>query len=158
MYKKEYRAMVRTVLDEIIKLVESKNSDYSHGDDPFANFRISEQVGVDPLVGLWIRMEDKFQRVRAYLNRGDLKVAGEGIDDAFRDIIGYSLLAIGMLHERDQKKLELIIEEASKFESGDKADTNVSQDPRLPVGGADVKGKSEPTSIYVGEEFDSLLG
>lgn len=100
MTKAEYREFSKRVLNEMLELVAQKNSDYSHGNDPFANFRISEQVGVDPLLGLWIRMEDKFQRIRAYLERGELSVANEGIEDAFRDTIGYSLLALGMLNER----------------------------------------------------------
>ena len=111
MTKEKYRAFVREKLAEIIKLIDAKNEDYSHGTDPFANFRISDGVGVDPLVGLWIRMEDKCQRVRAYLKRGDLKVPGEGIDDAFRDLIGYSLLALGMIKERTPSLEERVASE-----------------------------------------------
>jgi len=98
--KQDYRMFAEKTMQEMLELIHQKNSDYSHGDDPFANFRISEDIGIDPLCGLWIRMEDKFQRIRAYLQRGDLKVNNEGIEDAFRDTIGYSLLALGMLKEK----------------------------------------------------------
>lgn len=103
MNKEEYQFFIDETLEDLKALIRNKNSDYSNGDDPFANFRISQEVGVDPLVGLWIRMEDKFQRIRAFLNRGDLKVDGEGIEDAFRDTIGYSLLALGIIEERTRK-------------------------------------------------------
>lgn len=100
MTKQEYSEFVSSVLEEIKELVHQKNHDYSDGDDPFKNFRMSETVGVDPLVGLWIRMEDKFQRIRAFLNRGDLAVPNESVADAFLDTIGYSLLALGMIEEQ----------------------------------------------------------
>lgn len=100
MTKQEYSEFVSFVLEEIKELVHQKNHDYSDGDDPFKNFRMSETVGVDPLVGLWIRMEDKFQRIRAFLNRGDLAVPNESVADAFLDTIGYSLLALGMIEEQ----------------------------------------------------------
>ena len=44
-------------------------------------------------------MQDKMQRIEAYLKSGKLEVPGEGVDDAFRDLIGYSCLALGMLKE-----------------------------------------------------------
>jgi len=100
MNKAKYQSFVEATFNSLKDLIRTKNSDYSHGDDPFANFRISEQIGIDPLAGLFIRMEDKNQRIRAFLNRGDLKVAGEGIEDAFRDLIGYSCLALGLIEER----------------------------------------------------------
>ena len=101
MNKQQYQQFVRDIMDHMQVLITQKNSDYSDGDDPFANFRISQNVGVDPLTGLWIRMEDKFQRIRAFLNRGDLKVENERIKDAFLDTIGYSLLALGMIQEKE---------------------------------------------------------
>lgn len=104
MNKKEYQEFAVQTTQEILDLIHKKNSDYSEGNDPFANFRIAENVGVPTLKGLWIRMEDKFQRVRAFLNRGDLKVEGEGIEDAFRDTIGYSLLALGIIEEQKRRE------------------------------------------------------
>ena len=104
MNKKEYQALVDDLFDSMSELIHKKNSDYSNGYDPFANFRISETVGVDPLVGLFIRMEDKNQRIRAFLTRGDLKVENEGVKDAFMDLIGYSCLAIGMITERESAR------------------------------------------------------
>lgn len=100
MNKEQYTYFVDETLEDLKVLIRNKNADYSEGSDAFANFRMSQSVGVDPLVGLWIRMEDKFQRIRAFLNRGDLKVPNEGVEDAFRDTIGYSLLALGMLEEK----------------------------------------------------------
>jgi hypothetical protein len=48
-------------------------------------------------------MQDKFQRARALCADGSLKVntKGDQSQDIFRDLIGYSLIAIGML-KREQ--------------------------------------------------------
>ena len=48
---------------------------------------------------LVVRCLDKVQRVKSFTKQGILQVEGEGVEDAFKDIIGYSLLALGMLEE-----------------------------------------------------------
>ena len=96
--KQKYVEFVEDTLTKLTEVIRRKNEDYSYGDDPFANFNKSKDVGIDPLAGLFLRMQDKQQRIAAFLQRGDLKVEGEGIEDAFMDTIGYSLLALGMLH------------------------------------------------------------
>ena len=64
---------------------------------------ILELTGVQPLVGLSVRMADKFQRLKAFCRDGKLSVNdhGDTARDIFRDLVGYSLIAIGML-ERDK--------------------------------------------------------
>lgn len=100
MTKDEWLAFQAQVFDNIKELTRAKNADYTGGtDDPFANFREAEDFGVDVLVGLCVRMGDKFQRVKSYCTKGNLEVAGEGLDDAFSDLIGYSALALGLLEE-----------------------------------------------------------
>lgn len=95
-----YTQFVKELFGEMSELIEKKNADYTGGsDDPFANFKQSTRIGVPPLSGIYMRMQDKCQRVEAWLNKGSLKVEGEGLEDAFRDLIGYSCLALGMLQE-----------------------------------------------------------
>jgi len=105
MTKSEYMAAVERELIMMRDLIAAKNNDYTGGsaaDDPFANFRQAADFGVDPLVGLNIRMGDKFQRIKAFSSDGKLRVPGESVADAYRDLIGYSLLALGMLAEGDR--------------------------------------------------------
>ena len=102
MTKKQYRKFVEGLFDQMKSLIEAKNSDYSPGDDPFANFRISEDIGVDPLKGLFLRIQDKMQRFKAWASAGKLEVEGEGLEDVFMDLIGYACLAMGMLRERKE--------------------------------------------------------
>jgi hypothetical protein len=89
-------------MDYILAMTANKNSDYTGGKtchNPFA------KLGVHPLTGICIRMQDKFQRAKAFCSDGSLQVntKGDQSKDIFRDLIGYSLIAIGML-EREEKK------------------------------------------------------
>ena len=99
MNKVEYLELVRKELKDLADLIERKNSDYTGGsDDPFANFKVTEQLGLsDARMGVLIRMVDKIQRLRSFIEKGELKVKDESAQDAARDICGYSLILIGML-------------------------------------------------------------
>ena len=95
-------------IDSILEMTANKNTDYTGGKtchNPFANFDASTEFGVHPLTGICIRMQDKFQRAKAFCSDGSLEVntKGDQSKDIFRDLIGYSLIAIGML-EREEKK------------------------------------------------------
>jgi hypothetical protein len=92
----------------ILELTAGKCSDYTGGEsceNPFANFDGSSEFGVHPLTGVWIRMQDKFQRAKAFCKDGKLSVCTEGdqAKDIFRDLIGYSLIALGMLERQDRQ-------------------------------------------------------
>ena len=88
-----------------MELTAGKNRDYTGGDtcdNPFANFDASTDFGVQPLTGICIRMQDKFQRAKAFCADGSLSINSDGdkAKDIFRDLIGYSLIAIGMLERQ----------------------------------------------------------
>lgn len=100
MTPERYIEFQNTLFEEMKTLTKAKNQDYTAGSgDPFANFREAEGFGVDTLRGLCIRMGDKFQRIKAYMVNGELAVANEGLEDAFKDLIGYSCLALGLIEE-----------------------------------------------------------
>lgn len=106
-FDKDWWEHFRTMeVQYILELTANKNSDYTGGetcDNPFANFDASTEFGVHPLTGICIRMQDKFQRAKAFCADGKLSVStkGDQSKDIFRDLIGYSLIAIGML-EREE--------------------------------------------------------
>ena len=85
---------------ELTSVLAAKSNDYTGGDGAFANFNMASEYGVDPLVRLFVRMGDKVKRIQTYCKTGELKVSHEGIEDAFKDIIGYSTIALAMLEER----------------------------------------------------------
>lgn len=122
MNKEEWLAFQSQVFDEMKALTRAKNADYTGGtDDPFANFRESESFGVPVLKALFIRMGDKFQRIKSYSTKGELQVVGEGVDDALRDLIGYSCLALGLIEEGSrQHELEVSqVDEAMRWANED---------------------------------------
>ena len=106
-FDKDWWEHFRTMeIQGILELTAKKNNDYTGGEtceNPFANFDQSTEFGVHPLTGICIRMQDKFQRAKAFCADGELQVStsGDQSKDIFRDLIGYSLIAIGML-EREQ--------------------------------------------------------
>ena len=91
---------------KISSLTRKKNDDYTGGADtsnPFANFDESSEFGVDPLIGLSLRMGDKMQRLKAFCNGGlSLETKGDTVADIFKDLIGYSSIALGMLERRKE--------------------------------------------------------
>lgn len=102
-YDKEWWETFRKAeVEAILDMTANKNNDYTGGkgcDNPFANFDKSVEFGVHPLTGICVRMQDKFQRAKALCSDGSLSVntTGDQSKDIFRDLIGYSLIAIGML-------------------------------------------------------------
>ena len=86
-----------------LSIIEEKNHDYSEEQDPFANFRECEKLGVPAELGVAIRMSDKFARLRNYFKKGLLKTKGEGVQDALVDIMNYSAILYAMLESKHRK-------------------------------------------------------
>lgn len=85
-------------------LMTRKNHDYTSGSgDPFANFRGSSYLGIDPVLGVMLRMQDKMMRVRTFAEKGELKVKDEGVKDALVDLINYTVLMYGLIEEGKSK-------------------------------------------------------
>jgi hypothetical protein len=99
MTSQEYLDFMKKELGSIQELVSKKNADYTNQGSAFANFDKSIEWGVDPLIGLLVRVEDKMQRLKSFASMGKLQVEGEGPEDALRDVIGYSCIALAMLSE-----------------------------------------------------------
>jgi len=100
MTKNEFNELVAHTLGDLMEILKKKQNDYTGGRDPFANFRLSTLEGVEPATGLMIRVQDKMQRIRTYLKKGELLVDGEGFEDAIEDVIGYMLILKGLLREQ----------------------------------------------------------
>ncbi len=99
-----YHEFVKVTLDALQALIKAKQADYTNGKGPFANFEQASDYGVDPFKGLMVRMGDKMQRVKSYCSQGGLQVPNEGVEDSLKDIIGYSLIGLGMLEETKRSK------------------------------------------------------
>ncbi len=94
-----------------------KNQDYSgYASDPFGNFRGSEFLGIHPILGILLRIQDKFSRLRSFIVTGQLVFKDESVDDIFRDTINYTVLAAGMVHEA--RRLQAQKDSAAKLTEG----------------------------------------
>lgn len=86
-----------------LEVMRRKNSDYTGGDsvdDPFANFNMSSAFGIDPVMGVLLRIGDKMRRIQSFASDGALRVSGETVNDACEDIVNYAILIKAMLVER----------------------------------------------------------
>ena len=86
--------------DEARRIMEAKNHDYRGGsDDPYANFRGSTSLGIEPILGILLRVQDKMMRIKTFTEKGQLKVKGEGVKDALVDVTNYMALIYGLIKE-----------------------------------------------------------
>ena len=79
------------LLKEIAELHDKKNTDYASEQDCLSNLRGCSRLGLPPVVGTVIRMQDKWGRIENFFQNGDLK--NESLRDSFIDNAVYSLLA-----------------------------------------------------------------
>ena len=94
-------------------IMAAKNHDYRGGSgDPYNNFRGSINLGIDPIVGILLRVQDKLMRIQTFADKGQLKVKGESIEDALMDVTNYMALIFGLVKEkqRDEGKIEALKE------------------------------------------------
>jgi hypothetical protein len=74
-----------------IAIARNKNADYAGNGDPFANFKLCEQIGVSTLRGMLVRKLDKLARVSNLITRPPA-VADEPLIATLVDDAMYSLL------------------------------------------------------------------
>ena len=89
------------LLEEIAALHDKKNTDYANEDDCLANLRGCMRLGLHPTVGTVIRMQDKWERIENYFKNGSL--LNESLRDSFIDNAIYSLLAVTIIDEEEDK-------------------------------------------------------
>ena len=88
------------LLEEIAELHDKKNIDYANEQDCLANLRGCSRLGLQPVIGTVIRMQDKWERIENFFKNGDLKY--ESLRDSFIDNAVYSLLAVVLLDENEE--------------------------------------------------------
>ena len=86
-----------------LTLTKAKNDDYSAGEDPFANFTRVEAMGICTTEqGFLVRMTDKMSRISSFVERGELSVKDESVDDTLMDLSIYADLLAGYLRSKKQ--------------------------------------------------------
>lgn len=88
------------------EIMRAKNSDYTGGEgatDALANFKCATALGLHPVTGLLLRVQDKLMRIRSFVSDGKLRVSGESVEDACDDIVNYAILAKALLREESAR-------------------------------------------------------
>ena len=111
MSKSEYLKFFKKKLVQMYRTTKVKNDDYSAGLDPFANFTRVEALGIcSPEQGFLVRMTDKMSRISSFVQRGELSVKSESVDDTLLDLAVYSLLLAAYLKSQEVTKPQGVLE------------------------------------------------
>lgn len=89
------------LLEEIADLHSRKSHDYTPADDPLANFKRSERIGIPAWKGTLVRMGDKWGRIEQLASGKEPK--NESLRDTLIDMAVYSLLNVILLDESTRK-------------------------------------------------------
>lgn len=104
MTKQEYFEFSEDFFNDCVNISRKKNSDYTGGsEDPFANFKAVETLGISTEVGFLTRMMDKMKRISSFVEQGQLQVKDESVTDTLQDLANYSCLLAGYIKSKSTK-------------------------------------------------------
>lgn len=92
--QKDFVNDLQGVMNEALSIVQKKNSDYATEADPFKNFRFSTLVSVDVAKAILIRVCDKMARISNVLDKGEVQVKDETVEDTIKDTINYMAILL----------------------------------------------------------------
>lgn len=100
---------IKNTFDSCLATAVAKNNDYAGDEDPLNNIKRSSDLGIEPLIGVFLRLKDKESR-RDRLAKGiKPKVKNESLRDTLVDSIVYNAIAIFLLDEAEAKaKVEAV--------------------------------------------------
>ena len=109
MTKEEYFKFHENFCNEMIVITKMKNADYTGANaDPFANFTRVESLGVcSTEQGFLTRMTDKLCRITSFVQKGELLVKDESVQDTLHDLANYCALMSGYIESKKQQNSEL---------------------------------------------------
>lgn len=87
-------------MQELADLHAKKSQDYGSDEDPLANIRAAEELGIQSWKGALLRLNDKVHRLKVYAKRGNLE--NESAEDSMRDIAVYAIIML-VLHEEARR-------------------------------------------------------
>ncbi len=88
-----------------LNIAKRKNQDYANSGDPFKNFNMSHQVGVDPKRAILVRISDKLSRISNLLDR-EHAVNDERIEDTINDVINYFAILKAKIYDEQTEVCE----------------------------------------------------
>jgi len=95
--KSQGHPLFNRVVRRLAALHRRKAADYGSSFDTLGNINACGRMGISPLVGVAIRLQDKMARLESFVRRGELY--NESIEDTMGDIAVYAI--IGQILLRD---------------------------------------------------------
>lgn len=128
------------LLEEMKTLHENKAADYGVDEDPLANIRASEEIGIPAWQGAFLRALDKVRRVKAFIRNGELK--NESVEDSLMDGAAYFLLALAIRREADpDEQLKQVLRNAAgQIKRKRRRRSHVSAEPAAELVGSPLPG------------------
>lgn len=81
-----------TFVQQMCEIHSSKNVDYGGG-NPLGNFLECAEIDVPPVIGIMVRLGDKWSRIKSLLKQGGVgQVKDESIIDTLMDMANYAIL------------------------------------------------------------------
>jgi hypothetical protein len=87
------------ILDNMQKVYEAKDSDYSATGLPMGNLRKCEDAGIDAWRGCLVRIGDKMSRLENFLKEKEYLVISEKAEDTVVDLANYAILMSCLIEE-----------------------------------------------------------
>lgn len=113
MRKQEYVQFHAECCERMTEITKQKNADYTGAsDDPFKNFKLVNDFGcVTTEQGFFTRMCDKMSRISSFIEKGELLVKDESVEDSLLDLANYCILFMGYLKSQKIVHSSIITDE-----------------------------------------------
>lgn len=100
------------LLGEVGKMADTKGKEYANSEtDRFDNFnRLSQRLGIDRKLALWVFTVKHLDSIESFLKKGRT-FSEEKIQGRIVDVITYLTLLAGIIHEEDQMKPKCLEED-----------------------------------------------
>ncbi len=98
--QEKYLMNAKKNLEKAIGIMRAKSSDYAQPDDPFANFKGSEFLGIDLKRGILVRIMDKLSRINNLIDKE--AIVEESVEDTCLDLMNY--VNIVLMKFQEEKK------------------------------------------------------
>lgn len=102
MTKDEFLQFHQNFCKDLMSITQKKNADYTGlSADPFHNFTRVQALGIcSTEQGFLTRMTDKLCRITSFVQKGELLVKDESVNDTLHDLANYCALMAGYIYSK----------------------------------------------------------
>lgn len=97
---REELKLIRKFMKRQLEILNKKGFDYSGEEKTTKNFKFHEDIGIPAEVSCFIRLSDKFNRLKSFFKRKDFKFKEETVEDTLIDLANYCIILYLILKEK----------------------------------------------------------